>query len=136
MPDAITRRAYLLAHKRVRRLRGPARYCMICGRFDRSRGYDWANLTGRYADPDDYWPLCRPCHRVFDMDAEKRALCRAMGEKGRQSRGARARLRTHCQNGHLLTPETSHPRSYAGGRRCRVCQRASQRRWRLKGRAS
>jgi hypothetical protein len=59
--------SYSAMHKRVATRRGKAARCERCGSDDPGRWYDWANLTGRYDDPDDYEQMCRSCHRRFDI---------------------------------------------------------------------
>lgn len=54
-------------HDRVNRRRGKPRHCQRCGTTDPAKRYDWANLTGNYADVDDYERMCRPCHRNYDI---------------------------------------------------------------------
>jgi hypothetical protein len=58
--------AYNTGHVRVTRLRGRPSRCEHCGTTDPSKRYEWANLTGNYADPRDYRRLCVPCHRRYD----------------------------------------------------------------------
>ena len=31
-----------------------------------SKIYDWANLTGKFYDVNDYKQMCRSCHSIFD----------------------------------------------------------------------
>jgi 5-methylcytosine-specific restriction endonuclease McrA len=85
MRESFTRRTipplritYGSAHSRVRDVRGPAKEytCLSCG----GQAKDWAvNHVGGKAlttdvytgmmysiDPDDYIPLCRRCHKLFD----------------------------------------------------------------------
>lgn len=57
---------YDAMHKRVAVRRGQPSSCEICGTTDPERVYDWANLTGRFEDPDDYARMCRSCHRLHD----------------------------------------------------------------------
>ena len=57
---------YTAFHKRVQVLKGRPQKCEVCGTTDTLRGYDWANLTGRYDDPSDYKRMCRSCHCKFD----------------------------------------------------------------------
>jgi len=40
--------------------------CEECGTADPRRSYDWANLTGNFADVMDYRRLCRSCHWKLD----------------------------------------------------------------------
>jgi len=55
--------AYKTAHARLIRYRGRAPGCAFGCVATR---YEWANLTGNYADLDDYAPLCTACHQRFD----------------------------------------------------------------------
>lgn len=64
--------SYEAFHMRVYKLRGKPSRCERCDLDDPSRRYEWANLTGNYADPDDYERMCVPCHRRFD-NARRRA---------------------------------------------------------------
>ena len=58
--------SYLAFHKRVERARGKPQHCKRCGMSDPDRKYQWANLTGNYADIWDYERMCVPCHVTFD----------------------------------------------------------------------
>lgn len=58
--------SYACFHKRVHRLKGMPKKCEECGTEDESRSYDWANLTGKYNNPDDYKRMCRSCHWKYD----------------------------------------------------------------------
>jgi len=58
--------SYQAFHMRVERRRGKPRYCEVCGTTDPNKHYDWANLTGRYHDPNDYARMCRSCHWRYD----------------------------------------------------------------------
>jgi hypothetical protein len=57
--------SYNSFHRRVIDVKGRASSCDDCGTLD-AKVYDWANLTGRYEDIDDYKPLCRSCHQKHD----------------------------------------------------------------------
>ena len=59
---------YSAFHLRVKAERGCARNygCTVCGRKDSDATYDWANLTGKYEDINDYASMCRKCHRQYD----------------------------------------------------------------------
>jgi hypothetical protein len=57
---------YQALHLRVATVRGKPSKCKFCGRTDDAVRYEWANLTGNFADPYDYDRLCVPCHRRFD----------------------------------------------------------------------
>lgn len=65
------RNRYHTLHRRVRRLRGRPQHCEVCGTTDPAVRYEWANITGNYADPQDYARLCRLCHRFFDGERRR-----------------------------------------------------------------
>lgn len=56
---------YASLHRRVEAQRGKPRKCEECGTTE-ARMYNWANLTGKYADIYDYKRLCRSCHAKLD----------------------------------------------------------------------
>lgn len=58
---------YAALHYRVEAERGKPSLCQVCGTMD-NRIYEWANLTGRYDDINDYMRMCRPCHRQYDKN--------------------------------------------------------------------
>lgn len=53
-------------HRRLYSRLGKPCKCSKCGTEDASH-YDYANLTGRYEDLDDYAPMCRSCHSKYDL---------------------------------------------------------------------
>jgi hypothetical protein len=53
-------------HRRLYRAFGQPSKCEVCGTEDKSKTYDWANLTGNYDDPKDFKRMCRSCHRKYD----------------------------------------------------------------------
>jgi hypothetical protein len=53
-------------HARLYHLKGHPQYCETCRTTNPAKSYDWANMTGRYDDPDDYKRLCRSCHFKYD----------------------------------------------------------------------
>jgi len=59
---------YHAFHKRVYSIKGKPQECDICGREDPDKKYEWANLTGKYQDPNDYQRLCCSCHRNYDNE--------------------------------------------------------------------
>lgn len=77
---------YSSLHRRVQEARGKAsaQNCVDCGEQAR----DWANLTGNYADPSDYQPMCRRCH--LEMDGVLQAL--RTGPKAKGTKNGRAKL--------------------------------------------
>lgn len=60
---------YKAFHLRVATLRGKPSKCAAC---EKTEGrFEWANMTGNYADPSDYVRLCVPCHRRIDAFRRK-----------------------------------------------------------------
>lgn len=57
---------YAALHLRVAALRGQPRKCEICGTTDPAKRYDWANISGNFAEPNDYKRMCRSCHWKHD----------------------------------------------------------------------
>ena len=53
---------YRAFHRRLDALKGKPKRCEACGTTDPKKTYDWANMSGRYDDPNDYKRLCRSCH--------------------------------------------------------------------------
>ncbi len=62
--------SYAAFHRRLDALYGKPQYCQLCCTQDKRRAYDWANLSGRYDDPEDYKRLCRSCHWKLDKKIE------------------------------------------------------------------
>ena len=60
---------YASLHRRVEIKRGKPRLCSKCGTTEAIE-YNWANLTGNYADVNDYIRLCRSCHAKMDGHGE------------------------------------------------------------------
>lgn len=58
--------SYTAFHTRLYKEYGKPTWCEECGTTDSNVTYDWANLTGRYDDIDDYKRLCRSCHSKLD----------------------------------------------------------------------
>ena len=52
-------------HRRLYSRYGKPRICGVCGAI-KAKHYDYANLTGKYEDIEDYLPMCRSCHWKFD----------------------------------------------------------------------
>lgn len=73
---------YKPAHDRVYAARGKPRRCEHCGTTSPDVRYDWANLTGRYHDQNDYIRLCRSCHCKHD------GLINNLGEFAKDTRNA------------------------------------------------
>lgn len=62
---------YQALHLRVEAARGKPSECSRCGKAQLDCRYEWANLTGRYDDINDYERMCVSCHRRYD--ASRRA---------------------------------------------------------------
>ncbi len=58
---------YSAFHYRVETQRGKPHYCSACGSMDANR-FEWANLTRKYEDVNDYARMCIPCHRKYDKN--------------------------------------------------------------------
>ena len=56
---------YAGAHRRVEAQRGKPRECSVCNTKTAKR-YEWANLTGKYEDVNDYKRMCKSCHAKHD----------------------------------------------------------------------
>lgn len=61
---------YQALHLRVQQSRGRPSICAACETTDGK--FEWANMTGNYADVYDYIRLCISCHRRFDADRRKK----------------------------------------------------------------
>ena len=57
---------YHAFHRRLYAKHGKPLCCSVCGSSDPARSYDYANLTGRYQDMDDFAAMCRSCHWKYD----------------------------------------------------------------------
>jgi hypothetical protein len=64
---------YAALHYRVSGARGKPSYCEHCKSTDARKRYEWANVTGDYADINDYIRLCKKCHIHFDNVPSKSA---------------------------------------------------------------
>lgn len=73
------RAGYQALHLRVIVQRGQPQCCEDCGTTDPAKHYDWANLTGNYADVSDYKRLCRSCH--WKLDGIEKNLGRYAGRR-------------------------------------------------------
>jgi predicted DNA-binding protein (UPF0251 family) len=58
-------------HRRIYRAFGQPSKCDVCGSADKSKVYDWANLSGDYDNPLDFKRMCRSCHRKYDNTRRK-----------------------------------------------------------------
>ena len=64
--------SYAAFHYRLDHKFGRPKKCSKCETTDETRIYDWANLTGRYEDIQDYKRMCRQCHRAYDKARRER----------------------------------------------------------------
>jgi hypothetical protein len=60
---------YSAFHRRLEAAYGRPKKCAVCKTTDKNIIYDWANLTGRYEDINDYKRMCRSCHRKHDKSS-------------------------------------------------------------------
>jgi hypothetical protein len=67
---------YQALHLRVAAERGKPSCCEWCGKTDGR--FEWANLTGDYADVNDYDRLCAACHRLYDAARRRETGRRTM----------------------------------------------------------
>ncbi len=73
--------SYAAYHRAVIAVRGQPAVCRRCGTTEgaatgKGTNFHWANLTGNYADPWDYWRLCRSCHMLVDNVPAQRTATR------------------------------------------------------------
>ena len=61
---------YKAFHLRVQAVRGVAKVCEKCSS---TKSVEWANLSGKYEDVNDYQALCRRCHHKQDGRNFRRA---------------------------------------------------------------
>ena len=124
-----TNLTYYGAHGRVKAAFGSAtkHKCVECGGDADEWAYDGTDsteLTGRVFNgkypvtysvwPEFYMPLCSACHRARDARL-------------------RSDRRTHCRNGHEMSPENTYERpSRRGTRECKACKEANYRKRRAK----
>lgn len=57
---------YKALHYRVYKAKGRPQKCEVCGYSKKDRRYQWANLTGKLSDIDDYKRMCESCHSKYD----------------------------------------------------------------------
>ena len=56
---------YAALHYRVEKVRGKPQKCDVCLE-NKKQKYEWANLTGKYEDVEDYKRMCCSCHAKYD----------------------------------------------------------------------
>ena len=57
---------YKALHYRVYKAKGSPQSCEVCGHSKNDRRYQWANLTGKFSELDDYKRMCESCHAKYD----------------------------------------------------------------------
>jgi len=58
---------YKALHRWVQKSLGRAEVCSTCFRTSEETRIEWANLSGKYTkDLEDWLPMCRTCHMIFD----------------------------------------------------------------------
>ena len=62
--------SYTSLHKRVYKERGNPSYCEVC-KTTKAKRFEWANLTGKYHDTNDYKRMCCKCHNKYDGERRK-----------------------------------------------------------------
>ncbi|KKM27443.1 hypothetical protein LCGC14_1574700 [marine sediment metagenome] len=50
-------------HYRLKTERGIANHCEVCGG---GQYFEWANMSGKYSNIDDYKMMCKSCHAKYD----------------------------------------------------------------------
>ena len=66
--------SYAAFHYRLWKRHDGPKVCQLCGDESPDTWYDWANLTGRYEDLNDYLLMCRSCHRRYDAARRKEVM--------------------------------------------------------------
>ena len=62
---------YKALHRRVEEIRGKPNKCEDC-KTTKAKRYEWANISGKFDDMDDYKRLCKKCHHKLDKEEFKR----------------------------------------------------------------
>jgi len=57
---------YSAFHMRLKERFGYPKECKVCGTTDKKKRYEWANLTGKLCDINDYKRMCHSCHKKYD----------------------------------------------------------------------
>jgi hypothetical protein len=130
-----SRYSYDYRHDLVMNARGKARdqKCVRCAENGTDRqAKEWAQVHTETGDDPwaDYVPLCKPCHVAYDGNYPP---IRVGGnpDLGR-TRAAQQRAKTHCPQGHALTPDNVYLRGLNKDlRQCKTCtrERAHKRYW-------
>lgn len=73
--------SYSAFHFRVERIRGKPKTCEVCHTMT-AKKYEWANLTRKYDDVNDYKRMCIPCHQRYDKKDGRNAKGQFVSNKG------------------------------------------------------
>jgi hypothetical protein len=63
---------YHALHSRVRQEKGSPVYCEVCKTMSKNKKYEWASLTGKYENINDYKRMCRSCHKKYDAKQRRK----------------------------------------------------------------
>lgn len=121
-----SRYSYDYRHDLAEAARGKARThkCEVCAEqgIDK-QAREWSQLHDRTGDdPWDYRPLCKKCHTAYDGSYPPP---RPGGNPDiGKTRAAQQRAKTHCPQGHELTPDNIYWRGPGRkNRQCKTCAR-------------
>lgn len=121
-----SRYSYDYRHDLVENARGKAKTykCVVCAVNGADRqAREWSQLHDRSGDdPFDYWPLCKRCHVEYDGNYPPP---RPGGNPDLgPTRAEQQRAKTHCPQGHELTPDNVYLRGPNKDlRQCKTCTR-------------
>lgn len=121
-----SRYSYDYRHDLAEAARGKAKTheCEVCAAKGVDRqAREWSQLHDRSGDdPWDYRPLCKRCHTAYDGSYPPPRIG-GNPDLG-QTRAAQQRAKTHCPQGHELTPDNVYLRGPdKKNRQCKTCTR-------------
>lgn len=121
-----SRYSYDYRHDLVENARGKAKThrCEVCAAKGVDRqAREWSQIHDRSGDdPSDYRPLCKRCHTAYDGSYPPPRIG-GNPDLG-QTRAAQQRAKTHCPQGHELTPDNVYWRGPdKKNRQCKTCTR-------------
>jgi len=93
---------YVKVHRWIYETAGKACCCMLCG-VKNAKQYQWSNKSREYKyDLEDWWQLCVPCHKKYDMTDEtrKKMSLSRMGVSP-WNKGKKGKQENHNTNGLL-----------------------------------
>lgn len=91
---------YFTIHNYLRNNFKKKNKCDHCGTTEKRR-YEWALIKGREYSRSltDYFELCVPCHRIYDVSEKMRENSRIQGAKLKGENNPRAKLVLNMENG-------------------------------------